>query len=115
MSLDHGRFFCQQSKPGVSEADDIAIDSESCVLEPDLYRVLLHNDDYTSMEFVVEILQDIFNQSQDSAKKIMLDVHTNGVGVCGIFPYEVAETKLHLVEKAARSLEYPLKCSLEKN
>ena len=115
MSLDRGRFFCQQSKTGVSEADDIDIDSKPSVLEPDLYRVLLHNDDYTSMEFVVEILQSVFHQSQENANKIMLEVHTNGVGVCGVFPYEVAETKLHLVEKAAKNSEYPLKCSLEKD
>lgn len=81
---------------------------------PSLYRVLLLNDDYTPMEFVVAVLQDIFNHNHDDALQIMMKVHTNGVGECGIYPYEVAETKVTLVMDAARKNQHPLQCMMEK-
>ena len=81
--------------------------------EPPLYRVLLHNDDYTTMEFVVEILMYVFNKSPESAAKIMLNVHHKGIGVCGSYPHEIAETKVDTVHDLARESGYPLRCSME--
>jgi ATP-dependent Clp protease adaptor protein ClpS len=81
---------------------------------PALYRVLLLNDDYTPMEFVVLVLQDVFNKSRDEATRIMLHVHQKGVGECGTFPYEVAETKVTRVMDAARKNQHPLQCVMEK-
>ncbi len=83
--------------------------------EPAMYKVLLHNDDFTPMDFVVEIIQSIFNRDRQKATQIMLDVHHKGVGVCGVYPYDVAETKATLVTDYAQENEYPLKCTLEKN
>ena len=84
------------------------------VQEPPLYQVLLHNDDYTTMEFVIEILMVVFNRSMEDAARIMMNVHKNGVGICGVYPYEIAETKVEIVEVLARSSDFPLKCSMEK-
>jgi ATP-dependent Clp protease adaptor protein ClpS len=84
------------------------------VKEPPLYQVLLHNDDYTTMEFVIEILMVVFNRSMEDATRIMLNVHRNGTGICGVYPYEIAETKVEIVEVLARSSDFPLKCSMEK-
>jgi ATP-dependent Clp protease adaptor protein ClpS len=81
---------------------------------PNLYRVLLLNDDYTPMEFVVLVLQDVFNKSREDAMRIMLHVHTQGVGECGVYPYEVAETKVTRVMDAARKNQHPLQCVMEK-
>ncbi len=83
------------------------------VRPPALYKVLLHNDDFTPMDFVVEILESIFHKANTLATQIMLDVHQKGLGVCGIYPYEVAETKVTLVIERAKKQEYPLKCTLE--
>lgn len=81
---------------------------------PNLYRVLLLNDDFTPQEFVVIVLQDIFNLSGADAQKIMMHVHLNNVGECGIYPYEVAETKVMLVMDAAQKAQHPLQCVMEK-
>jgi ATP-dependent Clp protease adaptor protein ClpS len=81
--------------------------------DPPLYRVLLHNDDYTTMEFVVEVLVYVFNKSPESAAAIMLNVHRKGVGVCGVYTYEIAETKVETVHTLARDNGYPLRCSME--
>ena len=81
---------------------------------PSLYKVLLHNDDFTPMEFVVEILESVFNKSHAEATDIMLTVHHKGVGVAGVFPYEVAETKVALVTDSARQNQHPLKCTMER-
>ena len=81
---------------------------------PSLYRVLLLNDDYTPQEFVVLILQDVFNKSRDEAFRIMMHVHTKGVGECGVYPYEVAETKVTRVMDTARKNQHPLQCVMEK-
>jgi ATP-dependent Clp protease adaptor protein ClpS len=81
---------------------------------PHLYRVLLHNDDYTPMEFVVMVLETFFNKDRSVATEIMLSVHTKGVGVCGVFPYEIAETKVALVMECARENEHPLQCTMER-
>ena len=87
---------------------------EKQVREPARYRVLLHNDDYTSMDFVVGILRSIFRKTLEDATAIMLNVHQNGVGQCGVYTREVAETKVAQVHQAARQAGFPLKCSLEK-
>jgi len=82
--------------------------------KPPLYKCILLNDDYTPMEFVVEILKQIFYKAHAEATRIMLHVHQNGLGVAGVYPYEIAETKVRMVEELARESQYPLKCVLEK-
>src|SRR5262245_63597189 len=82
--------------------------------KPSLYRVLVLNDDYTPMEFVVYVLERFFNKSREDATEIMLHVHQNGVGVAGVFTYEVAETKVAQVLDLARRNEHPLQCTMEK-
>lgn len=82
--------------------------------QPSMYKVLLHNDDYTTMDFVVMVLETIFHKSAEAATLIMLNVHEQGVGVAGVYPRDVAETKAILVHDLARKNEYPLKCSVEK-
>ena len=82
---------------------------------PPLYDVLLHNDDYTTQEFVVYVLMRYFQHDPVSAKKIMLHVHTKGVGVAGVFPFEIAETKAHQVVQFAREHEMPLQASVRKS
>lgn len=84
------------------------------VTRPPLYEVLLHNDDYTTQEFVVYVLQRFFHHDVDTARQIMLHVHTKGIGVAGVFPFDVAETKVHLVTEMAREHEMPLRCSLRR-
>lgn len=87
---------------------------EKKLKEPDRYRVLLHNDDYTSMDFVVAVLCSIFNKTTQEATAIMLNVHRQGVGQCGVYTHEVAETKVKRVHQAARAAGFPLKCTMEK-
>lgn len=81
---------------------------------PSMYRVLLLNDDYTPMEFVVHILERFFHKNRDEATQIMLQVHQKGIGVCGVFTYEVAETKVTQVVDFARRHQHPLQCTMEK-
>jgi|TARA_B110000467_G_C18060557_1_gene335995 ATP-dependent Clp protease adaptor protein ClpS len=80
-----------------------------------MYKVLMLNDDYTPMEFVVHVLENIFGMNQDEATNVMLHVHQRGVGVCGIFTYEVAETKVNRVMDSAQKNQHPLQCTLEKD
>lgn len=82
--------------------------------KPSQYKVLMLNDDYTPMEFVVMVLKRFFRMDLDQATRVMLHVHQKGVGVCGIFPYEVAETKVNQVMDFARQNQHPLQCTLEK-
>lgn len=82
--------------------------------KPSLYKVLLLNDDYTPMEFVVHVLERFFNKTRQEATDIMLHVHRRGVGLCGVFTYEVAETKVAQVMDFARANEQPLQCTMEK-
>ena len=84
------------------------------VKKPSLYRVILLNDDFTPQEFVVWLLQSVFNKSPEEAIDVMLHVHQNGVGVCGIFTFEVAETKVTQVMDLAQRNEHPLQCTMEK-
>ena len=81
---------------------------------PSLYKVLLLNDDYTPMDFVVYILERFFNKAPEEATRIMLHVHQKGVGICGVYTYEVAETKVAQVTSFARQHEHPLQCTMEK-
>ncbi len=80
---------------------------------PSMYKVLLFNDDYTPMEFVVEVLQRFFNKNREQATEIMLQVHTKGSSVCGIYPHEIAETKVNQVLSYAREFQHPLQCAME--
>ena len=82
--------------------------------KPSLYKVLILNDDYTPMEFVVYLLKSFFNKSNEEATKIMLHVHQNGIGVCGIFSYEIAEPKVIQVLDTSRKNNHPLQCTMEK-
>ncbi len=81
--------------------------------EPELYKVVLLNDDYTTMDFVVEILESVFNKAPAEAFRIMMQVHTQGRGMCGVYPFEIAETKVAAVEARARESGFPLKAILE--
>lgn len=94
--------------------EDVAEEVQEETEEPPLYRVLLHNDDYTTMQFVIEILMYVFNKSVEASTRIMLNVHKKGVGLCGMYPYEIAETKVDAVESLARENGFPLKCSMER-
>lgn len=85
------------------------------IREPSLFKVFLHNDDYTTMDFVVEILVYVFHKSAEDATQVMLNVHRKGVGLCGIYTYEVAETKVDTVHRLARENGFPLKCTMEEN
>jgi ATP-dependent Clp protease adaptor protein ClpS len=82
--------------------------------KPSMYKVLMLNDDYTPMEFVVDVLQNIFQKNREEATEIMLHVHQKGVGVCGVYTYEVAETKVTQTVDYARKNQHPLQCTLEK-
>lgn len=98
---------------GDTAAGDVATEPEKKVKQPHLYKVLLHNDDYTTMEFVVEVLKTVFHHSESDAMNIMLHVHQRGIGVAGVFSYEIAESKANKVMRLAREHEYPLRCSVE--
>ena len=82
--------------------------------KPSMYKVLMLNDDYTPMEFVVDVLQHIFQNTRDEATEIMLHVHQKGVGICGVYTYEIAETKVTQTVDYARKNQHPLQCTLEK-
>ena len=87
--------------------------TERKLRKPPRYKVLLHNDDYTTREFVVEVLKGVFHRPEPEAVQIMLHVHQNGVGVAGVYTYEVAEVKVRTVESLARQREFPLMLSIE--
>ena len=89
------------------------VNSDQEIREPKMYRVILHNDDYTTMDFVIEVLMSIFRKSASDATRIMLDVHRKGRGVCGVYTYDIAATRVSRVHQLAHKREFPLKCSLE--
>ena len=107
-------------KPGGADTDDgdaqvgVATKTRTKPKKPSQYKVLMLNDDYTPMEFVVMVLKRFFSMDLEQATRVMLHVHQKGVGVCGIFPYEVAETKVNQVMDFARQNQHPLQCTLEK-
>lgn len=95
--------------------DGVALqESKPRLKRPPLYRVILNNDDYTPMEFVVHILEYFFSMDRENATRIMLEVHTRGRGICGIFTYEIAETKVSQVNSYSREQQHPLLCTMEK-
>lgn len=96
------------------ESTGIIVKSKPKTKKPSLYKVLMLNDDYTPMEFVVHVLEQIFGMGQEEATRIMLHVHQRGVGICGVFTYEVAETKVAQVIDYARQNQHPLQCTLER-
>ena len=89
--------------------------TQAKIKKPDYYEVILLNDDFTTMEFVVKILQLFFNMTKPKANKIMLKIHNDGSAVCGVYPYEVAETKVMEVINFAKQNQYPLKCIMKKS
>jgi ATP-dependent Clp protease adaptor protein ClpS len=94
--------------------DDIAIQPSRVKPKlPDMYKVLLMNDDYTPMEFVVETIQHFFNKSLEQATQIMLQVHMKGMGICGVYPKDIAETKMNQVLNNAKQSQHPLQCVVE--
>ena len=98
--------------PELEEEIDSQIRDETD--EPPMYKVLIHNDDYTTMDFVIEILILVFNKPPEEAVEIMLNVHRKGIGVCGVYTYEISETKVETVHALAREHGFPLKCTMEK-
>jgi len=93
----------------------VVTESETRLKKPPLFKVLLHNDDFTTMEFVVYVLETVFQLGEAQAIAVMLQVHTEGVGVGGIYPYEIAEMKAEKVMSLARASEFPLLCTVEEN
>ena len=85
------------------------------IKEPPLFKVVLHNDDYTTMDFVVHVLIIIFHKSREEATRIMLHVHNNGVGLCGVYTKEIAETKVTEVTQLSQEHQFPLKCTMEES
>ncbi|MGB5158392.1 ATP-dependent Clp protease adaptor ClpS [Desulfobacterium sp. N47] len=94
--------------------ESITSETRKEIKEPSMFKVLLHNDDYTTMDFVVEILMRVFYKSIEEAIQIMLNVHRQGMGVCGLYTYEIAETKMNSVHSLSRDRGFPLRCSIEK-
>lgn len=111
---DHGPDHADN--PGQEERPDtgILLKTRPKTKKPSLYKVLLLNDDYTPMEFVVHVVERFFNKNRQEATDVMLHVHRRGVGVCGVFTFEVAETKVAQVMDFARANEQPLQCTMEK-
>ncbi|WP_443018974.1 ATP-dependent Clp protease adapter ClpS [Sphingomonas sp.] len=110
-------FATDNDRPGDTDDDariGVATKTRARTKQPTPYRVLMLNDDYTPMEFVVLVLQRFFRMDMDQATQVMLHVHQKGVGVCGTFSYEVAETKVGQVMDFARQNQHPLQCTLEK-
>jgi len=101
--------------PPQSQFDELPVaESEEKTEEPPLFKVLLHNDDYTTMDFVVHVLQSIFNMPENQAIQVMLNVHVKGIGIAGTYTYEVAEMKVAKTTAMAREQEFPLLCTMEK-
>ena len=92
----------------------VVIKTRTKTKKPSMYKVLMLNDDYTPMEFVVHVLERFFGKNREEATRIMLHVHQRGVGICGVYTYEVAETKVNQVMDFARRHQHPLQCTLEK-
>jgi len=101
--------------PDIERESDVLTESETKLEKPKLFKVLLHNDDFTPMEFVVFILQTIFNHGENDAVRLMLDVHRKGIGLAGVFTYEVAEMKVDKVTSLAQANEFPLLCTMEED
>jgi ATP-dependent Clp protease adaptor protein ClpS len=96
------------------QSTGVVVKTKPKTKKPSLYKVLMLNDDYTPMEFVVHVLERFFSKNRDEANRIMMHVHRRGVGICGVYTYEVAETKVTQVMDFARQHQHPLQCTLEK-
>ena len=106
----------RREQPDLGESSDLAVEEQRPIVkEPPLYRVVLLNDDYTPMEFVVEILETIFGMERTRATQVMLEVHTKGKGVCGVYNFEIAETKVAQVMGIAQQHQHPLLCTMEES
>lgn len=101
------------SAPQAPDGDVAVLDRPAHTAPPPMYQVVLHNDDYTPMDFVVQILREFFNKTLVSATNIMYEVHTKGRGICGIYPRDIAQTRVQQVIDAARAAGHPLNCSCE--
>jgi ATP-dependent Clp protease adaptor protein ClpS len=101
--------------PGIDDLDIAVKEAEPKLKRPALYRVVLINDDYTPMEFVVEVLETVFGMERNKATRVMLEVHTRGKGICGVFSYEIAETKVAQVTSIAQQQQHPLLCTMEES
>jgi len=112
--MDDDGFGTDGDIPGGDRNTAVVARAKPKTKKPSLYRVLVLNDDYTPMEFVVYVLERFFNKTREGATRIMLHVHQSGVGVCGIYSYEVAETKVAQVLDLARRNQHPLQCTMEK-
>jgi len=99
----------------IHDATPLAVADKPRLKKPPMYKVLLLNDDFTPMDFVVDILRQYFQKSESEANRIMLTVHREGCGLCGVYPFDIAESKVALVRRISRSHEHPLKCIMEKN
>ncbi|MBM3539354.1 MAG: ATP-dependent Clp protease adapter ClpS [Alphaproteobacteria bacterium] len=98
----------------VGSVSGVSVQTRTKTKRPSMYKVLMLNDDYTPMEFVVHVLERFFSKNREEATQVMLHVHRRGVGVCGVYTYEVAETKVNQVTEFARRNQHPLRCTLEK-
>jgi ATP-dependent Clp protease adaptor protein ClpS len=106
----------REDEPEKIDSYDLAVEEARPKLKrPPLYRVLLINDDYTPMEFVVDILETVFAMDRTRATQVMLEVHTNGKGICGVFSFEIAETKVAQVMAIAQQHQHPLLCTMEES
>jgi ATP-dependent Clp protease adaptor protein ClpS len=99
--------------PDIEEGSEVLVEKKTKLEKPKLFKVILHNDDFTTMDFVVFILQYVFNRSESEAFSVMLKVHQEGSGVAGIYPYEIANMKSDKATNLARAREYPLLCTVE--
>ncbi|MDG6094864.1 ATP-dependent Clp protease adapter ClpS [Acetobacter sp. AN02] len=112
-----GRKATENGKPADTDGESevgVVVRTRPKTRKPAMYKVLMLNDDYTPMEFVVHVLERFFHKSREEATSIMLHVHKRGVGVCGVFTYEVAESKVTQVMDLARQNQHPLQCTIEK-
>ncbi|MEL6300305.1 MAG: ATP-dependent Clp protease adapter ClpS [Pseudomonadota bacterium] len=101
--------------PTIGDTGTVLEEARPKLKKPPMYRVVLLNDDYTPMEFVVQILEQVFSHDRSLATRIMLEVHTKGKGVCGVYTYDVAETKVAQVSQAAEEQQHPLLCTMEQD
>jgi len=114
-SCSTGMSDIEKRNGGEGPTTGVIVKAKPKTKKPSMYKVLMLNDDYTPMEFVVHILERFFNKNREEATRIMLHVHRRGVGICGVYTYEVAETKVTQVMDFARQHQHPLQCTLEKD
>jgi ATP-dependent Clp protease adaptor protein ClpS len=108
------KFLNMSDREQIQNNDGLAVEESKPKLKrPSMYKVIILNDDYTPMEFVVQVLESFFNMDREKATRVMLHVHTRGVGVCGVFTKDVAETKVSQVNDYSRSNQHPLMCTME--